>query len=65
MFIKFNTWEEAEIAREATKSLVDRNIIVCPPIPVYDGTFAIEKLTDNDFGGEVVESIEPPETEGE
>lgn len=49
---------------EATQSLVNKNIIVCPPISVYDGTFAIEKLTENDFGGEVVASIEPPEIEG-
>lgn len=61
MFIKFSTWEEAEEVRKATQSLVSKYIIVCPPIPVWDGTFAIEKLTDNDFGGEVVESTEPPQ----
>ena len=64
MFLKFSTIEEAEKARVAQQKLLPTNHIICPPIPVYDGTFAIEKLTENDFGGELVESIEPPVEEG-
>lgn len=59
-FLKFKTLEQAETAQKKTIALVDFSVIVCPPIPVYDGTFAIEKLTGETFGGEVVESIEPP-----
>lgn len=60
MFLKFNTLEEAETARQAQQALLPDNHIICPPIAVYDGTFAIPKDIEFESNGELVESIEPP-----
>ena len=60
MFLKFKTLEEADNARRAQQELLSDNHIICPPIAVYDGTFAIPKDIEFESNGELVESIEPP-----
>lgn len=65
MFIKFNTKEEAEAARKAQQKVIDgesrkQPMIIAPPIPTWDGKFAIPKETEFEHGGELAESIDPP-----
>lgn len=68
MFIKFNTLEEAETARQVQQRVIDgesrkQPMIIAPPIPTWDGKFAIPKETEFEHGGELVESIDPPKEE--
>lgn len=70
MFIKFNTLEEAEAARKVEQKVIDgesrkQPMIIAPPIPTWDGKFAIPKETEFEHGGELVESIDPPVIEEE
>ena len=60
MFLKFKTIKEAETARQNQQKLLPINHIICPPIPVWDGTYAIPKDIEFESNGELVESIEPP-----
>lgn len=65
MFIKFITLEEAESAQKTQQKVIDgesrkQPMIIAPPIPTWDGKFAIPKETEFEHGGELVESIEPP-----
>jgi len=73
MFLKFNTLEEAEQARQDQQVELDRQcmvknlqtkdekwVIICPPIHTWDDKWAIPIVIDLKLGGELVESIEPP-----
>jgi hypothetical protein len=65
MFIKFQTLEKAEDARKMQQVLLDDErrqpkLVLAPPIPVYDGSFAITKETEFYHSGEEVASIDPP-----
>lgn len=65
MFIKFDTLEEAEAERKAQQTVIDgesrkQPMIIAPPIPTWDGKFAIPKETEFEHGGELVASIDPP-----
>lgn len=63
MYLKFNTEQEANTARKNQQNLLPTNHIICPPIPTWDGKFAIPKDIDFESKGELVESIEPPKEE--
>ncbi len=65
MFVKYVTLEEAEAAKKAQQKIIDGEsrkqlMIIAPPIPTWDGKFAIPKETEFEHGGEVVASIDPP-----
>ena len=76
MFLKFNTLEEAEQARQIQQVELDRQLMIenlqakdkkwmtiCPPIHTWDDKWAIPIETNLNLNGEVVENIDPPVVE--
>lgn len=65
MFLKYQTLKEAQKAREEQQKLLPDNYIICPPIAVWDGTYAIPKVIAFKTKGEPVNDIEPEVSEDE